>query len=217
MTTGTGTTSSCCIAMVEAARCAAELHRWRAGQHHGVHLAEDHHGLGAHARTMMQVVNKGALVGTYTTTSPIRPGTGTGPVDMVRLDRAPRVSPMQRVFGAAMYGLAYAFAPQDATAQGLSMYRCRVEWLRFSSAAIIVFAAGSALSAAPVLTGILLSSFVSAITSAAIAEDALLDCILNHSQLTFNSFSGGGAGVATDKWNCFGGSFSAHCTTAWTV
>jgi hypothetical protein len=171
----------------------------------------------ARTQSVMQVVNKGALVGTFTTTSPVRPGTGSGPADVARLDRAPRVSPMQRAFGAAMYGLAYAFAPQDATAQGLSLYRCRVEWLRFSGAAIVVFAAGSALSSAPILTAFLLSSFVSAITSAAIAEDALLDCLLNYSQLSFSSFSSGGASVASDKWDCFGGSFSAHCTTAWTI
>ena len=107
--------------------------------------------------------------------------------------------------------------PQDATAQGLSLYRCRYEWLRFSSAAVVLFAAGSAMAGAPVLTAFMMTTFIGAITNAAIAEDALLDCLLNYSQLAFSSFSASGAGAPTDKWDCFAGSYSAHCTTAFTL
>jgi hypothetical protein len=170
-------------------------------------------------QSTMQSLRNGALVGTITyTTVPAKPGSTGGPIDMVMLDRAPVVSTMQKAVGAFAYGLAYALGPEDAKAQTYSFYDCRIYWLHYVGSAVALAAAASALGAAPELTPMLLSAFVSALTSTAIYEDQLLECIIAHQSLASGGFGGGGGAFWPDgKWDCFEGSYSAHCTTAFTV
>jgi hypothetical protein len=168
-------------------------------------------------QSVMQSLRNGVLVGTYTTaTVPAKPGSGGGPVQTVMLERAPVASPMQRVVGAFAYGLAFALGPEEAKAQNFAFYDCRLEWLRFAASAFVLAAASSAMAAAPALTPILISTFVSALASTAIYEDQLLDCILSHQGLASGGF-GGGANWPPGKWDCLDGSYAAHCTTAFTL
>ncbi|HEV7705204.1 MAG TPA: hypothetical protein VGO46_12970 [Gemmatimonadaceae bacterium] len=168
--------------------------------------------------SLMQSVRNGVLVGTYsTTTVPTKPGSGGGPIQTVRLDRAPAVSPLRRAIGSVAYALAFAFAPQDATAQ-FYFYACRLEWLRYAGAAALLVGAGSALAAAPEFTPLLLTAFIGALTTAAAFEDVLIDCMLAHESLATGGFgAGGGSTWPSGKWDCFEGSYAAHCTTAFTI
>lgn len=170
-------------------------------------------------QSVMQSLRNGVLVGTYSTaTAPAKPGSGGGPVETVMLERAPVASPMQKAVGAFAYGLAFALGPEGAKAQTYSVYDCRIDWLRYVGSAVVLAAAASAIGAAPVLTPILISAFVAALTSTAIYEDQLLDCILSHQSLASGSFGSGGASTwPSGKWDCFDGSYAAHCTTAFTL
>jgi hypothetical protein len=170
-------------------------------------------------RSYLQVVRGGALAGTYTTTSvPAPPGKGGGPAQMVRLDRAPTVSPVQRALGSVAYALAFVFAPQDATAQGFYFYQCRQEWLRYGGAAAVLAGASAAIVAAPEFTPALLTAFAAALATTAAFEDALIDCMLRYDSLSTGSFSSGGSGSwPPGKADCLEGSYAAHCTTAFTL
>jgi hypothetical protein len=171
----------------------------------------------------MQVVRNGILVGTYlTTTAPAPPKTGTGgPISTVRLDRAPVVSPVQKTLGTLAYALAFAFAPQDATAQGFYFYACRQEWLRYAAAAAVLAGTAAAIVAAPEFTPAIATAFVAALATTAALEDALIDCMLRNDSLSSGGFSSsagaGGAAWPTGKWDCFEGSYAARCTTAFTL
>jgi hypothetical protein len=169
-------------------------------------------------RSYMQSVRNGALVGTYTTNSiPAKPGTG-GPIQTVRLDRAPAVSPVQKTLGTLAYALAFAFAPQDATAQGFYFYPCRQEWLKYGGSAALLSGAGVALAAAPELTPVLLTTFIGLLATTAALEDLLIDCMLKYDTVYSGGF--GASGAATwppEKWDCFEGSYAARCTTAFTL
>jgi hypothetical protein len=174
-------------------------------------------------QSVLRIIRNGALVGTYTTTTkvaPPKPGNGGGPKETVMLDRSRVVSPLQKAVGAAAYGLAFAFAPEEANAQNYHFADCRQEWLRFAGASVVLAAAASALAAAPQLTPILISAFVAALTTTAAYEDALLDCILAHERFTFGGFGGSGAaggGGGGGGWDCFEGSYAAHCTTPFSL
>jgi hypothetical protein len=178
-------------------------------------------------RSYMQSVRNGSLVGTFTTTStPAKSGTG-GSIETVRLDRAPAVSPVQRTLGALAYALAFAFAPQDATAQGFYFYECRQEWLRYAAAAAVLAGASAAIAAAPEFTPALATAYAAALATTAAMEDVLIDCMLAHDTLssggfgsgTFSSggFGGAGGGGAPPAKACLEGSYAAHCTTAFTL
>ncbi|MEP7067098.1 MAG: hypothetical protein ABI889_13770 [Gemmatimonadota bacterium] len=172
-------------------------------------------------RSYMQAVRNGALVGTYTTTTALAMITPGGPAQTVRLERSPGVAPLQRALGAAAYALAFAFAPQDATAQGFYFYACRQEWLRYAAAAAVLSGTAAAIVAAPELTPALLTGFAAALATAAAMEDLLIDCMLAHDSVASGNLSGsaGGGSTAwpTGKWECFEGSYAAHCTTAFTL
>jgi hypothetical protein len=168
-------------------------------------------------RSYMQSVRNGALVGTYTTTTVVaKTGTG-GPIETVRLDRAPAVSPVQRTLGALAYALAFAFAPQDATAQGFYFYLCRQEWLKYGGSAALLSGAAVALAAAPELTPALLTTFIGLLATTAALEDLLIDCMLKYDSVSSGGFGAGAATWPPEKWDCFEGSYAAHCTTAFTL
>jgi hypothetical protein len=173
-------------------------------------------------RSYMQSVRNGSLVGTYTTTTvPVKSGTG-GPIETVRLERAPAVGPVQKTLGALAYALAFAFAPQDATAQ-FYFYNCRQEWLKYGGSAALLSAAAVALAGAPELTPALASTFVSLLFATAALEDLLIDCMLKYDSVSSGGFiyggsgGGGSAGWPPDKWDCFLGSFASRCTTNWVL
>jgi hypothetical protein len=177
-------------------------------------------------RSFMQSVRNGTLIGTYTTTtnlpkSPLNPG----PVQTVRLVHPPSVSPVQRTLGSVAYALAFAFAPQDATAQTYYFYSCRQQWLRYAVAAALLSGSAAAIAAAPELTPALMTVFIGALGTAAAAEDALLDCMLENNSLASGRTggaggfaSGGGTGGAGGGYDdCLQGSYAAHCTTPFTL
>jgi uncharacterized membrane protein YgcG len=177
-------------------------------------------------RSYMQSVRKGVLVGTYTTLttlpkSPLTPG----PVQTVRLVRPPVVSPVQRTLGTVAYALAFAFAPQDATAQGFYFYACRQQWLHYAGAAALLSGAAAGMAAAPELTPALLTAFVGMLATTAAMEDLLIDCMIANDSVASGGFggsggfgSGGGTGGAGGGYNdCLEGSFAAHCTTPFTL
>lgn len=170
-------------------------------------------------QSVMQALRNGALVGTYTTaTVPAKPGSGDGPVHTVMLEGAPVASPLRKAVSAFAYGLAYALGPDEAKAQTYSVYDCRLEWLRYVGSAVILAASASAMGAAPVLTPILISTFIASLATTAIYEDQLLDCIIAHQGLAAGGFGTGGASTwPSGKWDCFDGSYAAHCTTAFTL
>ena len=170
-------------------------------------------------QSVMNSLRNGTLIGTYTTTTvPTKPGSGGGPIQTVMLDHAPAVSPLQKAVGAVAYGLAYALGPEEAKAQTYNFYDCRIEWMHYVGSAIVLAAAGSALAAVPAATPLLISGFIAALMTTAIYEDQLLDCILSHQSLASGGFGGGGGASWPDgKWDCFNGSYAAHCTTAFTL
>jgi len=173
----------------------------------------------ARTRSYMQSVRNGVLVGTYTTTSVVRTTSGGYP-QTVRLDRPPAVSPLQRALGSIAYAAAFAFAPQDATAQGFYFYACRQQWLRYAGAAAVLAGAAAALAAAPELTPILITTFIGALATTAALEDALIDCMIANDSLAsggFGSGTGGSAGSGGVDDSCLEGSYAAHCTTAFTL
>jgi hypothetical protein len=170
-------------------------------------------------RSYLQSVRNGVLIGTYTTTSTVAPvGTGGGPAQTVRLDRTPAGSPLQRTLGSLAYALAFAFAPQDATAQGFYFTACRQEWLRYAGAAALLAGAAAAIAAAPEFTPALMTAYIGALATTAAMEDLLIDCMLAHDSLSSGGFGGGGgAAWPAGKWDCLEGSYAAHCTTAFTL
>jgi hypothetical protein len=162
-------------------------------------------------QSILRSLSKGALVGTYTTTTvPSKPGSGGGPVQTVMNDQKARAGVLERALGGAAYALAFAFAPTDALAQ-FAFNACQLQYIRFTAAAITVAATAVGVVAAP--SPVTFSAFASALANMASAEDVLLDCVLQHGTLA----SGGGATLPTGKWDCFEGSYSAHCTTAFTM
>ena len=177
-------------------------------------------------RSYMQYVRNGALVGTYTTVtdlpkSPLTPG----PVQTVRLVHPPTVSPAQRTLGSVAYALAFAFAPQDATAQSFYFYACRQQWLHYAGSAALLSGAAAAVVAAPELTPALATSFVGLLATTAAMEDLLIDCMIANDSVASGGFggsggfaSGGGTGGAGSGYNdCLEGSYAAHCTTPFTL
>ena len=182
--------------------------------------------------SFMRVVRKGALVGTYATTTavaPPTPGNGGGPAVPVRLDRYPNANEVQRMLHSVAYGVAFALAPQDASAQGLfpvwpAVGACLQEWLKYSAAAAVVVGLEAVIADAPVLTPLLAMQFAGAAALLGVAEDQLLICILEHQpgpyHLGFNG-SGGGSGTGgtggAGGSDCLEGSYAAHCTTPFTL
>lgn len=176
-------------------------------------------------RSYMQSVRNGSLVGTYTTLttlpkSPLNPG----PVQPVRLEHVPGVSPIQRTLGTVAYALAFAFAPQDATAQGFYFYACRQQWLHYGVAAALLSGAAAAIAAAPELTPALVTAFIATLGTAAAMEDLLIDCMIANDSVASGGFGsggyggGGGTGGAGGGYNdCLEGSYAAHCTTPFTL
>jgi hypothetical protein len=169
--------------------------------------------------SLFQAVRNGVLYGTYTTTTvPRNPGTGGQP-QTVRLDRHPSGGAVQRIFATAAYGLAFALAPQDAVAQ-VDMYfeECRIEWLKYGAAASALIAVYAGFLEAPYLTPILVMQLSGALALAGVAEDMLISCMLAHDTFAIQGFGGaGGSGAGNPKWDCFIGSYAAHCTTPFTL
>ena len=93
--------------------------------------------------SITRVVQSGALVATYTTTttasSPTSTGgTSTGPAIPVRLEH-PDSGGARRMLSSFAYGLALALAPRDVSAQtSLAFAECEQEWLKYAAAAAVV-------------------------------------------------------------------------------
>jgi hypothetical protein len=173
-------------------------------------------------RSVLRAVRNGTFVGTYTTITTLatQPING-GPVQPVRLDHPPAVGPIERVLGATGYVLAFALAPQDASAQGFYFYLCRQEWLHYAGAAAVLSAAAATLAAAPELTPLILSAFVGALATTAAYEDLLIDCMIAHETVSTGPVGGAGTGSfgsgGQPDWDCLEGSYAAHCTTPFTL
>ncbi|MEO8881694.1 MAG: hypothetical protein ABI446_14980 [Gemmatimonadaceae bacterium] len=176
--------------------------------------------------SLTRVVQKGQLIGTYSATTapatPPGPGKGGGgPAIPVRLERpAPRG--LDRMLGGVAYALAFAIAPQDASAQLSPAFgACAQEWLRFAAAAAIIIGLDFTISEMPLITPAVTAQFAAALAQLGAAEDALLRCIMEHQPGTFHSFGGGGgpgAGTGGGGDNsCLEGSYAAHCTTPFTL
>lgn len=168
-------------------------------------------------QSIFQELRNGAVVGTYstrTTTAP--PGGGGGPAQTVRLDHPGRSGPLERAAVAAMYGLAFAFAPQTANAQ-LYIGACGQEWLHYLGAAAALSGAAAAMAYAPALTPVLITAFVSALSAAAAFEDQLLTCIIMHTPAFQNGESGTGGGTGGGapqaRSECLNGGY-AGCTVS---
>jgi hypothetical protein len=176
-------------------------------------------------RSYMQSVRKGVLVGTYTTltTLPKNP-LNPGPVQPVLFVHPSTVSPAQRTLGSLAYALAFAFAPQDATAQGFYFYQCRQQWLHYAGSAALLAGSAAAVAAAPELTPALVTTFVGLLATTAATEDLLIDCMIANDTVASGGFgsggfgSAGGTGGASSGYNdCLEGSYAAHCTTPFTL
>ena len=175
-------------------------------------------------RSYMQSVRNGVLVGTYTTLTPLPKTTiNPGPVQPVRFDHPSTVTPLQRTLGTVAYALAFAFAPQDATAQ-FYFYDCRQEWLRYGAAAAVLAGAGAAIVAAPELSPALATAFIAALATTAAMEDVLIDCMIAHDSLSLGGFGSGGFGTGTGSSSgsggdesCLAGSYAPQCTTPFTL
>jgi hypothetical protein len=168
--------------------------------------------------SLYQAVRNGTLYGSYATKTTLRNTGGSGPPQTVRLDRREPVGPLRKIAGGAAYALAFAFAPQDATAQ-MYFAECSVEWLRYAAAASALVAVYAAIIDVPVLTPILIFQLSGAIALAGVAEDALISCMLAHDTLAMHGFGGAGSasGAGSPQWDCFIGSYAAHCTTPFTL
>lgn len=180
-------------------------------------------------RSLLQSVRDGRLYGTYTTnTAPSGAPPGGGGKPMVRLTHPAQPNALQRAVGSAAYHLAFAFAPQDATAQSLAFGACSQQWLRFAAAAGTVMSLEIVIAEAPAVTLLLTVQLGTALAALAAAEDALLDCVLSHQPIpTMDNWSsgmgsggggGGGTGGGSGGGNdCLEGSYAAHCTTPFTL
>ena len=177
-------------------------------------------------RSVMQSLRNGRLVGTYTTLtnlpkSPLAPG----PVKAVRFVHPHPVSPTQRTLGSLAYALAFAFAPQDATAQGFYFYACRQQWLHYAGSAALLAGSAAAVAAAPELTPALVTTFVGLLATTAAMEALLIDCMIANDSVASGAIggsggfgSGGGTGGAGGGYSdCLEGSYAAHCTTPFTL
>jgi hypothetical protein len=168
-----------------------------------------------------QAVHNGSLYGTYSTVTVPRNTGGSGPPQTVRLDRPRPTAPVERMLAHAAYVLAFAFAPQDATAQ-FYFLECMTEWLRYAAASAAVAGVYAAIIDAPYLTPVLIMQLAGALGLAGVAEDMLISCMLAHDpSFAMQGFSGGGAGsssgAGSPAWDCFIGSYAAHCTTPFTL
>ena len=181
------------------------------------------------SHTLLRVVRNGALVGTYTTTTalaPTEPGSGGGPAIPARLERDPGGNGVQRMLNSVAYGLAFALAPRDASAQSFSpaFGACSQEWLKYAAAAAVVVGLEVVIADIPVLTPFLVTQLAAALALLGAAEDALLNCMLTHQPISFHTGFGGGAGGAGGgsgggggSGDCLAGSYAAHCTTPFTL
>jgi hypothetical protein len=175
-------------------------------------------------RSYMQSVRNGVLVGTYTRLTPLPKTTlNPGPVQPVRYDRPSPVTPFQRTLGTVAYALAFAFAPQDATAQ-FYFYDCRQEWLRYGAAAAVLAGASAGIVAAPELSPALATAFIAALATTAAMEDLLIDCMIAHDSVSLGGFGSGGFGTGSGSGSgsggddsCMAGSYAPQCTTPFTL
>lgn len=172
-------------------------------------------------RSLLRAVKGGTLYGTYTmNTYPVQSSGGSGPAQPVRLERVPPVGPFERVVGGVAYALAFALAPQDASAQYSPAFSaCRQQWLKYAAAAAVTVGYGAVIVDAPVLTPLVAMQFAGSLALLAVAEDSLLDCVLAN-QPTRTAFGGGSGGGATgggSSSDCLEGSYAAHCTTPFTL
>ena len=170
--------------------------------------------------SLYQAVRNGMLYGIYSTKTVPRNSGGNGPPQTVRLERHEPAGPLQKVLGGAAYALAFAFAPQDATAQ-MYFAECSVEWLRYAAAASALVAVYAAIIDVPVLTPILVFQLAGSLALAGAAEDALISCMLAHDTFAMQGYGSGGGGgsggAGNPQWDCFIGSYAAHCTTPFTL
>jgi len=169
--------------------------------------------------SLLQVVRNGTLYGTYTTnttsTVPSKPG---GPAQPVRFDHAPAVGPLQQLIGRVAYGLAFALAPQDASAQaGIFVGPCKQDFLKYSAAAAIVVGITVTIGEVPIITPLLISQLISSLALLAGTEDLLLDCVVGHMQMFGNSGGGGGGQSQPPPAICLQGSFAPQCSTPFTL
>ncbi len=178
-------------------------------------------------RSFTQSLNKGQLVGTYTSLTTIpKSGPNPGPPQPVRFEHDRRVSPSQRVLGTIAYALAFSFAPQDATAQ-FYFGPCRQQWLKYAAAGALLAGVAVAMGAAPELSPALITSFIASLATAGAAEDLLLDCMIANESVSMGGFGGGGFGGGgfggaggaggSGSDDCLEGSYAAHCTTPFTL
>lgn len=173
-------------------------------------------------RSLLQAVHNGKLYGTYTTnTTPVRApgGGGGGPAQPVRFEHPPITAPLQRMFGAVAYGLAFALAPQDASAQAkLFITRCLPDFLRYSAAAALVIGITVTIGEAPFLTPLLTMQLGGALSALAATEDLVLDCVVGHMQFSGMRGIGSGAGRSSPPpAECLEGSYAPQCSTPFTL
>jgi hypothetical protein len=170
--------------------------------------------------SLYQAVHNGSLYGTYSTLTVPRNTGGSGPPQTVRLERTRPSAPVERILARAAYALAFAFAPQDATAQ-FYFSDCMTDWLRYAAASAAVAGVYAAIIEAPYLTPVLIMQLAGALALAGVAEDMLISCMLSHDpSFAMQSFGGGGGGTSgtgSPSWDCFIGSYAAHCTTPFTL
>jgi hypothetical protein len=172
-------------------------------------------------RSYLQVGLNGKLYGTYTTTTvattstPISGGSGTtGTQSTVMAKPAGGASTLQRMAGGAAYGLAYIFAPQDATAQSYALSLCSQQWLRYAAAAAVVVGIEILIADAPYLTPALITQLGSALALLAAAEDALLDCVLSHQPIPLiDNWSGTGSSGGSGGGSNGGCVYGFDCIT----
>lgn len=170
--------------------------------------------------SLLQVVRNGTLYGTYTTftTNTVPSKGGGGPAQPVRFEHAPAAGPLQQLIGRVAYGLAFALAPQDASAQsGLLVGPCREDFLKYSAAAAIVVGITITIGEAPIITPLLFSQLLSSIALLAGTEDLLLDCVVGHMQMFSNSGGSGGGRSQPPPAICLQGSYAPQCSTPFTL
>lgn len=176
-------------------------------------------------RSYLQTVRHGTLAGSYISTTTITGGSGGGGATMARADRITPPGALRRLVGYAAYRLAFAFAPQDASAQNLALTACRQQWLKYAAAAAVVAGLTAVIVDMPVITPLVITQFGGALALLAAAEDALLECVLanqptplmNNWGTTGGSGGGGAGGGGTPPADCLAGSYAAHCTTPFTL
>jgi hypothetical protein len=167
--------------------------------------------------SLLQVVRNGTLYGTYTTNTVPSKG-GGGPVQPVRFDHAPAVGPLQQFIGRVAYGLAFALAPQDASAQaGIFVGPCKQDFLKYSAAAAIVVGITITIGEAPIITPLLISQLISSLALLGATEDLLLDCVIGHFQMFGSSGGSGGSLPQPPPAICLQGSYAPQCSTPFTL